>query len=378
MNRKNWIIAGAILVIAIGVTLFVTLPKKADQAVQSTVQTTAVQKGDIAVIIKGSGSVKATHSESIYAKKQGIVKQVLVKKNDLVKKGQVLMTYEGPDVSTSMRQQLNMLKQNQDALLDKQEQYKKLVMEGAELSEIENAKLAITRSQDAITATQAEITALKKDALPLAAIVATMDGTITELHVVTGSMVTGGAAAFSIADYSDLSVTIRVDELDIPKVRLNMPVTVAMDALPNEVYSGKVTEIAHEGTITNGVSLFDVTILLAHSSDVKAGMSAQGKINVEEKHEILVLPIETVTQQEGKHFVQVYNNAGTGTSTPVEAEVTVGIQNESLIEVVSGLKEGDQVVIPTVLVSNDSKSTNSSDSFFGDDGGEGMGMGGGL
>ncbi|WP_019914672.1 efflux RND transporter periplasmic adaptor subunit [Paenibacillus sp. HW567] len=380
IKKGVWISAVIIAIVATGTAVYTLSPDKSKQQDEVTVKTTAVQKGDISVIVKGSGSVKATHSETVFAKDQGNVARVLVNTNTRIKKGQVLMTYKATNVDTSLRQQLNTLRQNQNALQDKQDQYKKLVMDGAAQGEVDTAKLAIERSKEDITATEAEIAALHKDQAPHAPLAAPMDGTVTKISVSSGGAVMSGAEAFKITDYKNLSATIRVDELDIPKIALGMAATVKLDALANKLYSGKVVAIADEGKVTNGVSLFDVTIRLTDPSAVKAGMSAQGTIQIEEKKGILVLPIESVTQRGDKYFVQVLDTTAKTTSpdmTPVpeEKEVKVGVHDESQIEITSGLKLGDQVVIPTVIAPSGASPASQDQGFFGG-GGEDSGNGG--
>ncbi|MHA6531684.1 efflux RND transporter periplasmic adaptor subunit [Paenibacillus sp. BAC0078] len=380
IKKGVWISAVIIALVATGTAVYTLSPDKSKQEAKVTVKTTAVQKGDISVIVKGSGSVKATHSETVFAKDQGNVARVFVNTNALVKKGQVLMTYKATNVDSSLRQQLNTLRQNQNALQDKQDQYKKLVMDGAAQGEVDTAKLAIERSKEDIAATEAEIAALHKDQTPRAPLTSPMDGTITKISVSSGGAVVNGAEAFKITDYQNLSATIRVDELDIPKIKLGMTATVKLDALANKIYSGKVVAIANEGKITNGVSLFDVTIRLTDPGEVKAGMSAQGTVQIEEKKGILVLPIESVTQKGEKYFVQVLNTTAKTTSpdiapVPEEKAVTVGVHDESQIEITSGLKLGDQVVIPTVIAPSGASSGSQDQGFFGG-GGEDIGNGG--
>ncbi|OKP93141.1 hypothetical protein A3842_00395 [Paenibacillus sp. P3E] len=382
IKKGVWISAVILALVATGTAVVTLSPDKNKQGAEVTVKTTAVQKGDISVIVKGSGSVKATHSETVFAKDQGNVARVFVNANARVKKGQLLMTYKATNVDSSLRQQLNILRQNQNALQDKQDQYKKLVMDGAVQGEVDTAKLAIERSKEDIAATEAEIAALHKDQTPRAPLTSPMEGTITKISVSSGGAVVNGAEAFKITDYQNLSATIRVDELDIPKIKLGMTATVKLDALANKNYSGTVVAIANEGKITNGVSLFDVTIRLSDPGDVKAGMSAQGRIQIEEKKGILVLPIESVTQKGDTYFVQVLNNTAKTAKTdiapvPEEKAVTVGVHDESQIEITGGLKLGEQVVIPTVIAPSSASSSSQDQGFFGGDGGDSGNSGGG-
>lgn len=297
MNVKKTLGLSAAVIVTAGIVVYSLWPDKSTQDSPPAAQTTVVTKGDISVTVKGSGTVKATNTTIVYARDTGNVAKVLVKENELVKKGQVLLTYEGANVASNVRIQQNTLKQSQNDLLEKQDQYKKLIMDGAALTDIDAAKLAIERTKDTITATLTELAALNKDHIPPASLTAPMDGTVTKISSSSGGMVTKGAEVFSITDYKHLSTTIKIDELDIPKIKPGMPAVIKMDALPAKAYPAKVTRIADEGTVTNGVSVFEVTLLLTDATGARAGMSAQGVVTIEEKNQVLLLPIESVTQR---------------------------------------------------------------------------------
>lgn len=397
MNVKKTLGLSAAVIVSAGIVVYSLWPDKSTQDSPPAAQTTVVTKGDISVTVKGSGTVKATNTTIVYAKDTGNVAKVLVKENEQVKKGQVLLTYEGANVASNVRIQQNTLKQSQNDLLEKQDQYKKLIMDGAALTDIDAAKLAIERTKDTITATLTELEALKKDHIPPASLTAPMDGTVTKVSGSSGGMVTKGAEVFSITDYKHLSATIKIDELDIPKIKPGMSAVIKMDALPAKAYPAKVTRIADEGTVTNGVSVFEVTLLLTDSTGARAGMSAQGVVTIEEKNQVLLLPVESVTQKDKKYYVQVQDSvpeqtpspkgsSGTGspaTPPPVQLKpVTVGVHDESRIEIVSGLREGEQVILPTIIaVSTPAPAAPGMFDMGGDEGGfdgsDGGGAGGG-
>ncbi|OMF98423.1 efflux RND transporter periplasmic adaptor subunit [Paenibacillus sp. FSL R7-0337] len=367
MNVKKTLGLSAAVIVTAGIVVYSLWPDKSTQDSPPAAQTTVVTKGDISVTVKGSGTVKATNTTIVYARDTGNVAKVLVKENELVKKGQVLLTYEGANVASNVRIQQNTLKQSQNDLLEKQDQYKKLIMDGAALTDIDAAKLAIERTKDTITATLTELAALNKDHIPPASLTAPMDGTITKISSSSGGMVTKGAEVFSITDYKHLSTTIKIDELDIPKIKPGMPAVIKMDALPAKAYPAKVTRIADEGTVTNGVSVFEVTLLLTDATGARAGMSAQGVVTIEEKNQVLLLPIESVTQKDNKYYVQVQDSVPEQTPSPKGSSatgspaapppvqlkpVTVGVHDESRIEIVSGLREGEQVIVPTIIAAS--------------------------
>lgn len=374
MNSKKriWITLAIIIVLAASaVTAYVLWPKSQEEIVVEPTPSIPVQKGEITVLIKGAGSIKPTSQTVVYADHEGNINQVNAKLNTRVQKGQVLFTYKNKDNTKDITQQTNTLKQQQSDLQDKQEQYKQLVMNNATPTELDSARLGIEKGKDDITVTETEMARLQKDQAAPAPLLSPISGTITKMSVSPGGAVSSGSEAFTIIDYQDLSATIQVDELDVLKIHQGLKTTLQLDALPDKTYTGKVSMIANEGAIKNGVSTFGVTIHLDQPGEIKAGMSAQATILVEQKKNILILPIESVIQQ-GKQYVVQKVKASTGTQnaqpdTTTEQKVTIGIHDDSQIEIKSGLKEGDLVVIPSSDMSG--MSTSSSASSMSDAGG---------
>lgn len=286
MNSKKriWITLAIIIVlVASAVTGYVLWPKSQEEIVVEPTPSIPVQKGEITVLIKGAGSIKPTSQTVVYADHEGNINQVNAKINTRVQKGQVLFTYKNKDNAKDITQQTNTLKQQQSDLQDKQEQYKQLVMNNATPTELDSARLGIEKGKDDITVTETEIARLQKDQAAPAPLLSPISGTITKMSVSPGGAVSSGAEAFTIIDYQDLSATIQVDELDVLKIHQGLKATLQLDAIPEKTYNGKVSMIANEGAIKNGVSTFGVTIHLDQPGEIKAGMSAQATILVEQK-----------------------------------------------------------------------------------------------
>lgn len=391
MKNKKWIWIGTgaacVLMIALAIVLLVDPDK--NNAVSAPVQQTAkVVRGDIMVSVSGSGSVISTDSQSVRTKDEGKVKEVLVKAGDIVKKGQTLLTFEGENLSDSLESKQSALETQKMDLLDIQAQYKKQVYEGASEEELNNTKKSISKQELDIQNTESEIASLKEDMAPPAPLTSPMDGTVTSVNITPGEKANNGSELFVINDYQNLSVKIQVDELDIPQVKTGMKASIRLDALPDTPIDGVVSGIADEGTSSNGVSLFDVTIKLDQTDGVRVGMSAEASIVLSDKKDILTLPVEAVQKRGDGYIVMLPFNASdsagesrqNGTKDSKDAgasnssqeslpandpgqrspgaargraqQVEIGVHNETSIEIVSGLNEGDEVVIPTVLGSS--------------------------
>ncbi|WP_178023895.1 efflux RND transporter periplasmic adaptor subunit [uncultured Paenibacillus sp.] len=312
MNKKwLWIgigVAGMIVIALIGI---LTIPNKPKQTAAPVQNTTQVSKGDITVSVSGSGSTVSTESESVRTKDEGKVSEVRVKAGDVVKKGQVLLTFEGNDNSDNLKAQQSSLESQRLDLVDLQDQFKRQVQEGADEQTLNATKKSITKQELNISNTETEMAKLQEESVPPDPLTSPIDGTVTAVNITAGEQAKSGSELFVINDYQKLSVKIQVDELDIPSVKEGMKANVQVDALPDQTFEGIVSDIADEGVASGGVSLFDVTVALNDSEGVRVGMSAEATIITEEKQDVLTLPIEAV-QQRGGRYVVLLPGTGSG------------------------------------------------------------------
>ena len=158
-------------------------------------------------------------------------------------------------------------------------------------------------------------------------------------------------------------------------VKIGQEVKVTIDAISDtekEPIIGTVSEIALEGTSMNSVTTYPVTISLEGNDSIKMGMNCSAEIIIESKENILTIPVEAVTTREDKYFVTLEDGT--------EKEVETGIYDEDNIEIVSGLEEGQSVILPQLVkgtssTSNENKGNNSFGGFGGMTGGAPMNMG---
>lgn len=240
MKKKKvllWTI-GVVAVVTAGLLVYTFLPDKSSQAAEVPVNTATVTKGDIVVNVSGAGSVTATETGKVKTKDAGTVAEVLVKEGDNVKKGQTLITFEGDDLSDNLKQEQTSLTSLEEDLQDKQEQYKKLAVAGASEDELASAKRSIEKAKTDIASQIEKIAAVQEDMIPPDPLTAPIDGTVTAVNIASGEKAMDGSELIDITDYANLSVIVQVDELDIPTVKIGMPATISLDALPDTEFKG--------------------------------------------------------------------------------------------------------------------------------------------
>jgi len=155
-----------------------------------------------------------------------------------------------------------------------------------------------------------------------------------------------GTELATIADMSDLLFRGTVDEIDVGKIKVGLPVRIKVGALPTDVVTGKVTRIAPQAQQKDGATLFDVWIELSSGNTItlRAGYSANAEIVIKEKKDVLTIPERLVTFENGggEAFVQVA--AKDPKQPPKKTEVKLGISDGLNVEILSGLTAGQKLV----------------------------------
>ena len=141
-----------------------------------------------------------------------------------------------------------------------------------------------------------------------------------------------------------MQILATVDETDISKVSAGQSAKITFDALSGKTYEGKVAKVSALGKATNNVTTYDVTISITSPTDIKLGMNGNVTIPVNSKKNVLIVPVEAIRPQNGKNNVLV-SDANQQNGRKLQ-EVQTGLANETYMEIVSGLKEGDTVLIP--------------------------------
>ena len=203
-----------------------------------------------------------------------------------------------------------------------------------------------------------------QDALGDYTIVAPFDGIISSVSVKKGDTASGAVATI-VSDQKFAQATF--NETDVVNIKVGQKTTITFDALPDLALTGKVSEVDPVGTVSQGVVSYSVQVALdTPNADVKPGMSDTVSIITSVKPDVLLVPNSAVTTKQEVSYVSVLGSDGKLT----QQEVTVGLSNESMTEIVSGLNEGDAVVTQTITSkSSASTATTNSRGLFGGGGG---------
>lgn len=176
-----------------------------------------------------------------------------------------------------------------------------------------------------------------------------ISGTVLQLEQQEGETIAAGLSAptlIIVADLDRLQADAFVDETDIGQVAIGQRAKVTVDAYPNRVFWGRVAKIASGSTMQQNVVTYDVTIALENSGQLlKPDMTATVDITVAEKNGVLAVPVDALKQTTAGYTVTVMNRGRDGKLTFKVVPVKIGISNGDHTEVLSGLQEGQTVVL---------------------------------
>lgn len=376
MKRKQiWLIAGGaalLVLIGIGAT-------RGDKA--PSVQVATVGRERIVSKVSANGKVQAVKKVDISANMMGKVTRLAVKEGDVVKAGQFLLEIDparskasvaGVEASAQAQAQdfeatQVRLEQARKDFARAQANHKAGIISQADFDQARTALTTAERNADSARKRHDQAKAGVQEAkvsLGYTTITAPMDGVVTAKRIEQGeTAVIGvqnqpGTVLLTISDMSKVEAEMEVDEASIPSVKLAQSAQVRIDAYPNQVFEGEVTEVGGSPILkanTNEAIKFKVKVWIKNPPlTIKPGLSAQADIFTGQKDDVLAVPIQSLVSreikakpgetlkpgaqrdEEGVYLVE----GGKTKFVPVKT----GLLGDLQVEVLEGLKGGETVI----------------------------------
>ncbi len=174
-------------------------------------------------------------------------------------------------------------------------------------------------------------------------ITADFDGRVNALKVAAGDEVTSGASLIQVADFTNMKVSIRVDEYDIADVAIGQKCTVTATATEQE-FESSIEEIDYISASSGNVAYYTATAYVQVGEGIYPGMQVTISIPQEEAENVVILKMDALSfDAANSAFVYMYNEENVLVEVPLE----VGVSNGNYVEIKSGLKAGDQVYVQT-------------------------------
>lgn len=394
-NRRKWVVTGGVAVLLLcGAGFVLRGALKTDPKIDASKLAT-VERGDIARSVVATGKIQPRSKVEVKSKASGIVKKLLVDYGEFVRAGQILAELDKEELQARLREATATLQAAEAAEESAQAtlERNRVEAEGPEVgflrSAFERAKklntqglIASNSLEDADRAYQA---ALHKQASALrgvsvskadlakaraqvaqaravldranedlrnSTIVSPMDGLVLSRDVEVGDavssiLVLGSQATLvmTLGDVSDVYVLGKVDQADIGRVFLKQPARIVVESFKDKKFLGEVTKISPLGVEKDNVTTFEVRVSIRNpGGELKANMSANAEVILEEKKGVLLVPDSAVIyDRQRQAYLEVPDS--TAEKGKKRVPVKVGISNGVKTELVAGLRDGQQVVL---------------------------------
>jgi HlyD family secretion protein len=393
-SKRFWIWIGVGVVVVVGLA-GIGVARMASGSSIDLNKLARVTKGDVARSVVATGKIQPITKVEVKSKASGIVEKLYVDINNKVHKGQQLAQLDQQEIVAQVeaqRAQLAAAQANvgtyeanieQDKVnaaapdlpmykttLDRNMQMQKegivsrQVMDDANKDYlaaltrrdsakaqigVDTAKLKQARAQ--VMQSQASLKQLEEQ-LSYTTIVAPMDGVILSRDVEIGDavssiLVLGSTATLVMTEGDTIQVYVqgKVDEADIAHVYMNQSARIKVESFRDRVFNGKVTKIAPLGVEKDNVTTFEVRVSIDNpGGELKANMTANAEILLDEHKGVLTVPENAVIYDGQKNaWIEVPDKGQKEGKRKVS--IKVGLSNGSVTEILSGLKEGDQVVL---------------------------------
>ena len=393
-RTKKRFLWGAVVVIVAGAAIVAMRSRdKVDpKAAVSPFRLGKVQEEPLQVSVREVGVVDPVTKVDVKSAVSGRVLTLRVREGAIVKNGDVLAEVE-PDVNQAqtLSDTQGALTQAKLKLQDAERSYasQKALFDQGLLGSDAFKGVQNQREQaiEALKAARMRYQIVEDRGIPIsgnaasqnARVTAPMSGVVIKKGVELGETVTSGVSSFNagtvlftVADLKSLIIRVNLNEVDIAKVHVGQPARITLDAYPQKVFTGKVSFVAPSAELIEKIKVFKIEISLDELSDAfRTGMSANVEILGEKRDKAVSIPLEALQKRDGKTVSyrlktglkpQQIAAAREGLSSRNKfiwlsdhwkdyfevVPVTAGISTLERIEILAGLKPGDQVALEDV------------------------------
>jgi len=353
--KKRLALIITICLVVIGIVLGVVLTRGAGPEATPTNNVT-VTRGDIVKTVLVDGNLEMPDKAYLSFGATGTVTEVLVDKGNNVTKGQVLARLDAPSLESSVemaelqveiaQEQVKAARAQYEIALTNLEESTSMASEEVLELQVDIAKASWETAKLNLETAKLSLESAELN-LEKAVIVAPFDGVVADITITEGkeiSTATLATPAISLVDTSEIEMRGFIDEIDVAMVQLGQAANITLDALPDEEVKGEVAFISLVGTIRAGVVSYDTTITLENPvAGLRDGMSATAEVIIERRDDVLLIPNRAIrgTLQNPTVVVLVDEQQE-------EREITLGLTDGINTEILSGLEEGEKVVLPAV------------------------------
>ncbi len=401
-NRKVATVSVVVLAVAIVIALVAMKAGGKKEDPKPPVKVGKAEVADVQVKVTEVGNVQPEVKVDVKSAVSGKVVAIVHRDGDQVKRGEVLARVE-PDLNQAQslaetKNQLSSAEIRYNQAKKNYEQDHKLFLDGLLASKgNRDSEAEYLSAKQELEKAQEKYNIVEKSGIPIGAapdkfqgsnIVAPMDGLVLTKNVEIGDTITSGVSSFNagtvlftVADVSSMIVKAGVNEVDIGKIHVDMPVKVTLDAYPKIAFAGRIARIAPAVRIDDKVRVFDVEVRLdAQGRELRSGMTANIEVAGDKKQQVLTVPVESVFSRDSQEVVFVKKHVDEKTLAAAQKApkddkakkeawklwfdkrvVTTGLSDNARVEILSGVKPGEEVALEDPTLPLDKKKDDNDD-----------------
>ncbi|MBI4526683.1 MAG: efflux RND transporter periplasmic adaptor subunit [Deltaproteobacteria bacterium] len=323
---------------------------------EAAVRIVPVQKGRIAHVLNTSGDILPVQEVDVVARIAGYVERIHFEIGDRVMAGQIVATVNPRDQKppvevdeAAVKIAAAALREKETQLFDAERQAERArllrekdFISSQELKSAESRAMTAAAQKELAEAELAQRQAVltqSRQQLSLGRIRAPISGVITQRKIDPGAYVSSSTPILALAVPDELKVVVNIPEKELNLTRVGLVATLKVDAFPNRTFVGRIARL---DSILDGSSMtLTAEVHVPNRGQLlKPGMVAQISVILSEEKEALLIPGESVVEEEGRQFVYTVVNGKAR-----QKHIIRGLGRDNLVAVTNGLEEGDQVVV---------------------------------
>jgi HlyD family secretion protein len=324
MKKRWWVLGTCGFLLAVGLLVAAKSTHKPKDGQELPFRLGKVQAEDLQVSVREVGMVDPFVKVDIKSTVSGRILSYKVREGDMVKQGEVLAEVE-PDVNQAqtLSDVQGSVSQARVAFLNADKDFKQqeaLFQDGL-VSEQAFRASKVTRdlAQETLKAAQTRYQIVEDRGIPIAGnastqhakVISPMNGMIIKKGVELGDTIMSGVNSFNagtivytVADLDSRIIKVNINEVDIAKVKVGMPVRITLDAFPQKTFTGRVRFVAPAAELVDKIKFFKVEINPDELSDAyRTGMSANVEILGEKREKAVSVPLEALQRRDGRPVV---------------------------------------------------------------------------
>lgn len=334
-RQRRWLV---LFILILGAGLYFYFSRKEPE---EAIILTTPQYRDITESLEITGSISAREIANLTFSAPGRLSWVGVTEGDTVKQWQTIASLDTRTIQKQLQQDLNLFAKefrDHDQTLDDYDYYNTPSYESEVRRILEKAQYDLDNS-----VLQVEIRDL---AIKLSSLYSPIDGTVTKVDKPFAGATVGVTDVYQVINFDTLYFQAYVDEEDVPAIDTSFPTVVELDAFSDDPLNSSIAAISLTPTSTETGTGYEVTIPIPtsapYANKLRIGMNGTAQIIIDQKQHVLTIESQSLIFRDGQLYVDVQTPEGIS-QVPVE----IGLETETYVEILSGIDEDSQVVLPS-------------------------------